>query len=59
MVSRTTEPDAITASGETRRSSRQMHYGNEQDTRKNPHVIAVDSDPDMPAKCWYITWTAI
>jgi hypothetical protein len=58
MISRTTVPDAITASAETRKSSRQKHYGKKQDTRKNPHAIAVGSGLDTPAKRWYITWIA-
>jgi len=58
-VSPTIEPDVITASGETRRSSHQKHYGKRQDTRKNPHAIAVGSGLDMPVKRWYIIWIAI
>jgi hypothetical protein len=50
MMSRTIELDATTASGETRKSSHQTHYGNKRDTRKNPHAIAVGSDLDMLAK---------
>jgi hypothetical protein len=53
-----TEHDAITASGETRRSSRQRHYGKKQATRRNPHAIAVGSSLDTLAKHWYITWMA-
>jgi hypothetical protein len=58
-ASRTTAPGAITASGETRRSNHQKHYGKRQATRKNPHAIAVGSGLDMPVKRWYITWIAI
>jgi hypothetical protein len=57
-VSPIIEHDAITASGETRKSSHQKHYGNEQDTRKNPHAIAVGFGQDTPARPWYITWMA-
>jgi hypothetical protein len=57
-MSYTIELDAITASDETRRSSRQRHYGKKQDTRKNPHAIAVGFGLDTPVKRWYITWTA-
>jgi hypothetical protein len=58
-VSPTIEHDAIIASVETRRSSRQKHYGKKRATRRNPHAIAVGSGPDMLAKRWYITWIAI
>jgi hypothetical protein len=57
-MSHTIEPDAITASGETKRSNHRKHYGNEQDTRKNPHAIAVGLSLGMLVKLWYITGMA-
>jgi len=33
--------------------------GNLQVTRKNPHVIDVGFEQDLPVSCWYIMWMEI
>jgi hypothetical protein len=53
-----TDQDVIDVSNKKRKFVRQKHCGKKQDTRKNPHAIAVGLDLNWPVKLWYITWMA-
>ena len=43
------------ANAEVEESSPENHVGNQQDTRKNPHVIDAGFEQDLPVNYWCIT----
>jgi hypothetical protein len=42
------------ANAKAKESSLENHVGNQQGTRKNPHVIDAGFEQDLPVSCWYI-----
>jgi len=51
--------DARLASAGVEQSSLENLGGNQQDTRKNPHVTAAGFEPGLSVSYWYITLMAI
>jgi hypothetical protein len=49
----------ITVSERAVELRRQNPNGSWLDTRKNPHVIDVGSEPSLQLSCWCITWMVI
>jgi hypothetical protein len=54
-MSHTTAVGAKLANVEVVASKPENLVGNQQDTRKNPHVIDAGFEQDLPVNCWCIT----
>jgi hypothetical protein len=54
-MSHTTAVGAKLASAGVEESSLENQDGNQQDTRKNPHVIDAGFEQDLPVNYWCIT----
>ena len=58
-MSHITAVDVKLANAEDVVSNPENRVGNQQDTRKNPHVIDAGFEPDLPVSCWCITLMVI
>jgi hypothetical protein len=58
-MSHTIAVDARLANAGVEESSLENHVGNQQDTRKNPHVTDAGFEQDLPVSCWFITLMVI